>query len=80
MLVECRVPRLWGHYNRDIEHYRPKEDKEDAKRRDPIALLSARLLEDGTLHEADLVRLTSEVNREIEETIAYFETSEPGAK
>ena len=78
MLVECRVPRLWGHYNRDIEHYRPKEDKEDAKRRDPIALLSARLLEDGTFGEADLVRLTSEVNREIEETIArVLESPEP---
>ena len=68
MLVECRVPRLWGHYNRDIEHYRPKEDKEDAKRRDPIGHLSAGLLEDGTLNEADLGSLTSEVNREIEET------------
>jgi len=25
VLIECRVPRLWGHYNRDIEHYRPKK-------------------------------------------------------
>jgi len=78
MLVECRVPRLWGHYNRDIEHYRPKDDKAEAKLRDPIALLSARLLEDGTLDEAALASLTSEVNREMEETIArVLESPEP---
>ena len=80
LLVECRIPRLWGHYNRDIEHYRPKEDKEDAKRRDPIALLSARLLTDGTLDEASLAHLTSDVNREMEETIGRVLSSpEPDA-
>ena len=31
VLIECRVPRLWGHYNRDIEHYRPKEDRDQAR-------------------------------------------------
>src|SRR4029077_18151316 len=35
-LVECRVPRLWGHYNRDIEHYRSRQDRADAQARDPI--------------------------------------------
>src|SRR5882757_7114733 len=35
-LIECRVPRLWGHYNRDIEHYRSKEDRQSAAERDPI--------------------------------------------
>ena len=38
-LIECRVPRLWGHYNRDIEHYRSKEDRQSAAERDPILVL-----------------------------------------
>jgi 2-oxoisovalerate dehydrogenase E1 component len=42
-LIECRVPRLWGHYNRDIEHYRSKEDRQSAAERDPIVVLSKRL-------------------------------------
>jgi 2-oxoisovalerate dehydrogenase E1 component len=42
-LIECRVPRLWGHYNRDIEHYRSKEDRQSAAERDPILLVSKRL-------------------------------------
>lgn len=46
-LIECRVPRLWGHYNRDIEHYRSKEDRAEAESRDPIAALERRLLGAG---------------------------------
>src|SRR5690606_34851866 len=46
-LVEARVPRLWGHYNRDIEHYRPKDDKRDAEARDPLPVLRKRLVAAG---------------------------------
>jgi 2-oxoisovalerate dehydrogenase E1 component len=44
ILIECRVPRLWGHYNRDMEHYRPKADRAEAEANDPIGLLEARLI------------------------------------
>jgi 2-oxoisovalerate dehydrogenase E1 component len=37
VLLEAVAPRLGGHYNRDIEHYRPKEDRERARRADPLA-------------------------------------------
>lgn len=43
-LIECRVPRLWGHYHRDIEHYRSKGDKEAAEAADPLQLLGDRLV------------------------------------
>jgi 2-oxoisovalerate dehydrogenase E1 component len=46
-LIEFRVPRLWGHYNRDIEHYRSKADKQQAQAQDPITLITARLIESG---------------------------------
>ncbi|HEY0263055.1 MAG TPA: thiamine pyrophosphate-dependent enzyme [Granulicella sp.] len=50
VLIECRVPRLWGHYNRDIEHYRPKEDRQTARESDPIERVAQRLgLERGEL-------------------------------
>jgi len=48
-LIECRVPRLWGHYNRDIEHYRSKEDRQNAAERDPILVVSNRLIEAGVI-------------------------------
>ncbi len=49
VLIECRVPRLWGHYNRDIEHYRPKEDRDQARARDPITTFSNKLIAAGVL-------------------------------
>lgn len=50
-LLECKVSRLWGHYNRDIEHYRPKADRDEAAARDPLLLLSAQLARDGIMTE-----------------------------
>lgn len=47
VFLECRVPRMSGHYNRDIEHYRPKEDRADAARRDPLETFGARLVSAG---------------------------------
>jgi len=47
VFLECRVPRLSGHYNRDIEHNRSKEDRADAVRRDPLETLGAKLISAG---------------------------------
>jgi 2-oxoisovalerate dehydrogenase E1 component len=65
--VECRVSRLWGHYNRDIEHYRPKEDRASATVNDPIALLAQRLLQSGIADDAALADCRAEVDRRIAE-------------
>lgn len=53
-LVECKTVRLWGHYNRDIEHYRPPSDKKAAAERDPIPALRARLVAAELCAEAEL--------------------------
>lgn len=54
VLLEFKVPRLWGHYNRDIEHYRPKQDKRDAEARDPLTVLGQRLVASGFMTEAEV--------------------------
>lgn len=61
-LLECKVPRLWGHYNRDIEHYRPKADRAEAAARDPLVLLAAQMARDGVMteEEANIVRQEQE--------------------
>ncbi|WP_231493201.1 thiamine pyrophosphate-dependent enzyme [Paracoccus pantotrophus] len=63
-LIECRVPRLWGHYNRDIEHYRPKSDREDSRARDPLALLEARLCALGASSAEELAILRGRLDRD----------------
>lgn len=51
-LLEFKVPRLWGHYNRDLEHYRSKADRLEAQERDPINLMVERLVADGVLSQS----------------------------
>jgi 2-oxoisovalerate dehydrogenase E1 component len=44
VLIECKVPRLWGHYHRDVEHYRTRDDKRSAGLNDPLRRLGDRLV------------------------------------
>ncbi|MHA6780724.1 alpha-ketoacid dehydrogenase subunit alpha/beta [Pseudonocardia saturnea] len=46
-LIEAKTARLSGHYNKDIQHYRPKQNIDDAVARDPLARLRAALIADG---------------------------------
>lgn len=54
VLIECRAPRLWGHYNRDVEHYRPKEDRQKAEAQDPLIVFGQRLVAAGFLSEEEI--------------------------
>lgn len=59
-LLEFRVPRLWGHYNKDLEHYRSKSDRTEAQERDPIDLLIARLVTGGILSQSAAEAIVAE--------------------
>ncbi|UIN21200.1 alpha-ketoacid dehydrogenase subunit alpha/beta [Herbaspirillum frisingense] len=65
-VIECRVPRLWGHYNRDIEHYRPKSDKAEAEARDPLSVIAKQLITSGALSEKDVARVIAEQEAQVE--------------
>jgi len=67
ILIECRVPRLWGHYNRDIEHYRPKEERDQARARDPISTFSNKLIAAGLITQGTLDELVASVRSEMDE-------------
>lgn len=54
VLLEFRVPRLWGHYSRDVEHYRTKADKLAAQNADPLTVLGKRLVVSGFMSEAEV--------------------------
>lgn len=65
-LIECKTVRLWGHYNRDVEHYRPKSDRIAAEEQDPIAKLRRRLVQVQLAQEAELQREEEEVYEEVD--------------
>jgi 2-oxoisovalerate dehydrogenase E1 component len=81
VLIECRVPRLWGHYNRDIEHYRPKEDKDQAAIRDPIVLFSEELIRGGEITRSEFETLNLEVKKELSRAaLSALESAEPSTQ
>jgi 2-oxoisovalerate dehydrogenase E1 component len=62
-VLEFKVPRLWGHYNRDVEHYRPKADREAAEAMDPIHLVREMLVNKGTSETAIEAIIADEAQR-----------------
>ncbi|WP_285245892.1 alpha-ketoacid dehydrogenase subunit alpha/beta [Pseudarthrobacter sp. efr-133-R2A-89] len=65
VLLECKTVRLSGHYNRDIEHYRPKADKQNAIDTEPLT----RLRSSGGLNVDAVAAIDAEIAAEIEEIV-----------
>jgi 2-oxoisovalerate dehydrogenase E1 component len=65
VLLECKTIRLSGHYNRDIEHYRPTTDQEHARQNDPIVRLAQRLEADGAHEQQELDALDANVTADV---------------
>lgn len=64
-LLEFRVPRLWGHYNKDIEHYRKKADKEEAQGRDPLVILGERMVASGLMSRDEVETLIADQKKRV---------------
>jgi 2-oxoisovalerate dehydrogenase E1 component len=69
-LLEFRVPRLWGHYNKDIEHYRKKDDKAEAQARDPLKVMSDRIVASQLLSRDEVDGIVAEQTRIVDEMTA----------
>jgi 2-oxoisovalerate dehydrogenase E1 component len=77
-LIECEVPRLWGHYHLDIEHYRPKADKRSAEERDPLRRLGMQIRNAGLMTEGEVDALVAEQTAAVEAmTEAVLASPEP---
>jgi pyruvate dehydrogenase E1 component alpha subunit len=82
-LIEARTYRFRGHSMRDPAGavYRTRDEVEQEKLRDPIALFRERALSAGWLGEADVRAIEKDVNDRIDEAVAFAEASaEPPAE
>jgi TPP-dependent pyruvate/acetoin dehydrogenase alpha subunit len=79
-LVEAKTYRWEGHVVGEeafVGEYRSAEEVEAAKQRCPIVLFSQELLATGFVNEAELNRIAGEVQREIDEAVAFAQSSPP---
>jgi pyruvate dehydrogenase E1 component subunit alpha len=74
-LLEARCYRFRAHSAYDPELYRPKEEVERWKKRDPIPAFVAVLRDARLLADGDLARIETEAAREVDEAVAFAESS-----
>ena len=81
VFLECKTVRLSGHYNNDIEHYRPKADAESAAKKDPLVQLGRKLVESGEATEQDIEFEDAEVRAfvaSLAEAVVAMPAPDPG--
>jgi pyruvate dehydrogenase E1 component subunit alpha len=71
--VEFRTYRFRAHSMYDPQLYRTKEEVEEWKKRDPIALFQAYLQEQGLLNDEDIKQIEDEVAAELAKAIEFAE-------
>lgn len=72
-LLECRTYRFRAHSMFDAELYRPKEEVETWKRRDPIVAFVDRMTAAGVLHPVDLTEAENAADREVDQAVSFAE-------
>jgi 2-oxoisovalerate dehydrogenase E1 component len=87
VFLECKTVRLGGHYNGDVEQYRPREDADEAKQGEPLVRLRRQLADERELaDERDgtasvLGAIDAEVGQQIDAvTSAVQAMDEPAAE
>ena len=73
--IEALTYRFRGHSMADPSEYRSKGEEEEWRAKDPILAFKARILEEGLISDDDLEAVFDEVEREVEEAIAFADES-----
>lgn len=74
-LVEARTYRYKGHSMSDPGKYRSRDDIDEYRKRDPIAALKGRMMDEGMLSEAQWTEIVARIEARIDAAVAFAETS-----
>jgi pyruvate dehydrogenase E1 component alpha subunit len=74
-LVEAVTYRFRGHSMADPEEYRSKEDVEEWRKRDPVAVFGRRLVDEGLLSDGDLEKLDAAAMQRIDAAVEFADNS-----
>jgi acetoin:2,6-dichlorophenolindophenol oxidoreductase subunit alpha len=70
-LIECKTYRWRGHFEGDAQGYKPKEEVDEWKQKDPIPRFRAYLLKAGILDEAGADNLDTDMIQEIDNALKF---------
>ena len=77
-LVEAKTYRFMGHYVGDPQTYRSKDEVEQWKKRDPIAMFRKRVVEEGKITAVELDAIDAAIAKEMEAAVQFArESPEP---
>jgi acetoin:2,6-dichlorophenolindophenol oxidoreductase subunit alpha len=74
-LIECKTYRLCGHSRSDPQLYRPREEMDEWRAKDPITTFRARLIDDGLATADEIDEMQQAVEAELEDAIEYARKS-----
>ena len=74
-LLQCDSYRIEGHYYGDAMVYRTKEETDGWRKKDPILRTEAELIQRAVLTQEQCHKIKAEVQQEVEEAVAYAESS-----
>ena len=74
-IIECKTYRWHGHYIGDPETYKPKEEAEEWKKKDPIPRFRKYLIENKVLSEEGTNKIDQEINEEIDKAVKFADES-----
>ena len=74
-LIEAKTYRHRGHYEGDMGAYRPPEEVSEWLARDPIVLFGTQLVAEHGVAQAELERIASDVERELDEAAEFADAS-----
>ena len=74
-LLECITYKLKGHGVYDKAEYRPKEEVEEWRKRDPIDTFEAKLLKMKLASQADIDKIEKDVASSVEESVQFAKSS-----
>lgn len=75
VLLEVLTYRYRGHGAADPGSYRTREEVEEWRKRDPIGIVEAWLIEQGELTEEDVEKIHAEVQAEVEDCLKFADES-----
>ncbi len=72
-LLECQTYRFRAHSMFDAQLYRPKQEIEAWRQKDPIPRLRSWLEQTGMLRQADLEQIEADIAAEVDKAVAFAE-------